>query len=42
MSEEQVPETRGVSSELLATIDLGAELDGMDGRRLRMLSAGGS
>ena len=36
MSEEQVPETRGVSSELLATIDLGAELEGMVGRKLRM------
>jgi quercetin dioxygenase-like cupin family protein len=36
MSEEQVPETKGVSSELLATIDLGAELEGMDGRQLRM------
>jgi quercetin dioxygenase-like cupin family protein len=30
------PETRGVTSELLATIDLGAEIEGMEGRQLRM------
>ncbi len=37
MSDEQgVPETRGVSSELLATIDLGSEVEGMEGRQLRM------
>lgn len=35
MSEEQVPETQGVSSELLATIDLGEEL-GIEGREFRM------
>ena len=35
MSGEPVPETRGVASELLATIDLGPEI-GMDGLRLRM------
>lgn len=35
MSDEHVPETRGVTSELLATIDLGAEL-GLEGRRFRM------
>ena len=34
--EEQVPETRGVESEVLATIDLGAEIPGMDGYQLRM------
>ncbi len=37
MSEEQaVPETRGVTVELLGTVDLGPEIDGMDGRELRM------
>jgi quercetin dioxygenase-like cupin family protein len=35
-ADEVIPETRGVSSELLATIDLGAELDGMEGRQFRM------
>lgn len=34
--EAPVPETRGVTSELLATVDLGAEIDGMAGRQLRM------
>jgi quercetin dioxygenase-like cupin family protein len=34
--EEPVPETRGVTAELLATIDLGAEIEGMAGRQLRM------
>ena len=34
--EEVVPETRGVTAELLATIDLGPELDGLAGRQLRM------
>ena len=29
-------ETRGVTTELLATIDLGAEVEGMTGRQLRM------
>ncbi len=37
MSDEQVvPETRGVTAELLGSVDLGAELEGMDGRQLRM------
>lgn len=37
MSEEQVvPETQGVSAELLATIDLGREIEGMEGHQLRM------
>ena len=37
MSDERVtPETRGVSTELLATVDLGPEIPGMDGRQLRM------
>lgn len=30
------PETKGVSTELLAQIDLGVEIEGMTGRRLRM------
>jgi quercetin dioxygenase-like cupin family protein len=34
--DEVVPETRGVTAELLATIDLGPELDGLAGRQLRM------
>jgi quercetin dioxygenase-like cupin family protein len=37
MSEEQqVPETRGVAVELLSTVDLGPEIEGMEGRSLRM------
>ena len=37
MSEDQVaPETRGVAVELLATVDLGPEIPGMEGRQLRM------
>lgn len=37
MSDEQAaPETRGVTSELLAAIDLGAEIEGMEGRQFRM------
>ena len=31
-----VPETRGVKVELLATLDLGTEIEGMAGRQLRM------
>ena len=34
--EEVVPETRGVSSELLGTVDLGPEIEGMAGYQLRM------
>ena len=30
------PETRGVTVELLATLDLGAEIEGLNGRQLRM------
>ncbi len=30
------PETKGVTVELLATVDLGPELEGMEGRQLRM------
>jgi quercetin dioxygenase-like cupin family protein len=37
MADEQaVPQTTGVAAELLATIDLGPEIDGMDGFQLRM------
>jgi quercetin dioxygenase-like cupin family protein len=37
MSNEQVaPETKGVTVRLLATVDLGAEIEGMEGRQLRM------
>jgi quercetin dioxygenase-like cupin family protein len=36
MSDEEVPETRGVTAELLATIDLGPEIEGLEGRELRM------
>ena len=37
MSNEQVaPETKGVTVKLLATVDLGPEIEGMAGRQLRM------
>jgi quercetin dioxygenase-like cupin family protein len=37
VSDEQVaPATRGVAVELLATVDLGPEIQGMEGRQLRM------
>ena len=37
MSEEQVASgTKGVAVELLATVDLGPEIQGMEGRQLRM------
>ena len=37
MSDEQVaPETAGVMMKSLATFDLGREIDGMEGRQLRM------
>jgi quercetin dioxygenase-like cupin family protein len=37
MSDDRVvPETRGVTEELLASIDLGPEIEGMAGYRLRM------
>ena len=35
-AEEEVPETRGITVEHLAAIDLGAEIEGMAGRQLRM------
>jgi quercetin dioxygenase-like cupin family protein len=46
MRDEQVaPETKGVTVEQLATLDLGPEIDGMAGRQLRMrmvtIEAGG-
>src|SRR5689334_19848379 len=34
--DEVVPETRGVTVELLSTVDLGPEIPGMEGRVLRM------
>jgi len=37
MSDGQAsPETRGVTSKLLATVDLGPEIEGLDGLQLRM------
>lgn len=30
------PQTKGVTTELLATLDLGREIEGMEGRQLRM------
>ena len=37
MSNEQVaPETRGVAVKVLATVDLAGEIEGMEGRQLRM------
>jgi quercetin dioxygenase-like cupin family protein len=46
MSNEQLlPETKGVTVKLLATVDLGSEIEGMAGRQLRMrmvtIEAGG-
>lgn len=35
-NEEAVPETKGVTVELMATVDLGPEIEGMAGRQLRM------
>jgi len=34
--EQAAPQTRGVASQLLATVDLGPEIEGMAGRELRM------
>jgi hypothetical protein len=37
MSDEQAaPETKGVTTDLPATVDLGPEIEGMAGRQLRM------
>jgi quercetin dioxygenase-like cupin family protein len=35
-NEQAVPETKGVTAEVLATVDLGPEIEGMAGRQLRM------
>ncbi|MFJ6415356.1 cupin domain-containing protein [Paeniglutamicibacter sp. NPDC091659] len=35
-NEEAVPETKGVTVEFMATVDLGPEIEGMAGRQLRM------
>ncbi|HKI97111.1 MAG TPA: cupin domain-containing protein [bacterium] len=35
-NEQPAPETKGVSVELLAVLDLGPEIEGMAGRQLRM------
>ena len=35
-NEEAAPETKGVTAELLTTVDLGPEIEGMAGRQLRM------
>jgi quercetin dioxygenase-like cupin family protein len=34
--EREAPETKGVTVDLLAAIDLGPEIEGMEGRQLRM------
>lgn len=36
MSQEQVPPTQGVTSEVLGTVDLGPEIEGMAGRQMRL------
>ena len=35
-SDQAAPETKGVTSELLGTVDLGPEIEGMEGHHLRM------
>jgi quercetin dioxygenase-like cupin family protein len=35
-NEQEVPATQGVTSELLARMDLGPEIEGMEGREFRM------
>ena len=35
-NEQEAPETKGVTAELLAAVDLGPEIEGMAGRQLRM------
>lgn len=35
-NEGTAPDTRGVTAEVLATVDLGLEIEGMTGRELRM------
>lgn len=34
--DQAAPETKGVAVEVLGTVDLAGEIDGMDGRRLRL------
>ena len=36
MNDRVAPETNGVAAEVLASIDLGPEIEGMEGRQLRM------
>ncbi len=36
MDNRAAPETKGVAVEVLATVDLASEIEGMDGRQLRM------
>ncbi len=36
MSEEQAPETRGVTTKLLSSVDLGPEIEALAGLQLRM------
>jgi quercetin dioxygenase-like cupin family protein len=36
INEQASPETKGITVKLLSTIDLGAEIEGMEGRELRM------
>jgi len=35
-NEQTVPETKGVTVKLLSTVDLGPEIEGMEGRQFRM------
>ena len=35
-SEQAAPETRGITTELLSTVDLGPEIEGMEGRQMRL------
>jgi len=35
-SEQAAPETRGITTTLLGTVDLGPEIDGMEGRQMRL------
>lgn len=35
-ADQAVPETQGVTVQLLSTVDLGPEIEGMEGRQLRM------
>ena len=35
-NEQSAPETKGITVKLLKTVDLGPEIEGMDGRQIRM------